>query len=124
MYTKVIIVSFKMYRIVLLYVGFGVTNLCVNTFQHNLKKNINMSFDIMWTEEAEDLLINYIHARPEIWNPRDRHYKNRNKKAVAFSDVAALMAANCDMEEEDIPVEGKKFCVILLIFLLCFQNKT
>ena len=83
-----------------------------------------MSFNLDWTDEGEDLLIHYVHARPEIWNPRNRDYKNRNKKALALDQVASLMAAHCELEESEIPMEGKKLCVILLIFLLCFQNKT
>jgi hypothetical protein len=49
---------------------------------------------IVWTDDAEDLLISFIEERPCIFNPRDPDYHRTEYKNLVFEECAQLLGPN------------------------------
>lgn len=50
----------------------------------------------MWSMADTNLLISMYSSRPELWNAKSKHYKNRMKKRQAFDEIAQTFSVTVD----------------------------
>lgn len=75
---------------------------------HQLKMSHN------WTEEQTLMLIDLVRDFPNIWNPENETYKNKNKRTDAFNDIAEAVGFSreeCERKWKVVQNQFRRECV-------------
>ncbi|CAD5227272.1 unnamed protein product [Bursaphelenchus xylophilus] len=55
-----------------------------------------------WTDKEREVLIDEVHKRPELYNNAHPEFKNKERRAQAFDDIAHLIASVSENPEQSV----------------------